>query len=519
MRYPLFTSLVFSSSAALATEWPIFPDADQIPPLTDHGTTKCVIQNVQLLGNYSSIQNHPYQQNCVIRTDSNRLAPQLVPIGKSSLDGVSRITLNGDNSILLRLGGASDNALAGGKRGRQEVSNCFLLDQEFNTLPMEEQAFRFLASDVPRNCSQASGRYVGYSYDLRLDDTPTTPASTWDAIVMQLHALDDKDRYCMPYKSTDRDTCNQHNGVLGKSARNPAAYTALVNNGAVFEGNNQPPLSFRVKEGYFSIVATSNLKDPTGRITPFSAKQPCNVRVNDAAIEQVHQCADTGKTITVLYREKLEKVLTPNRYTRFRVQVKWPTEADPTSTVRVETLDTDNKVINVLVDDSTTAIGAINDQFPYFKAGIYRQNSNAIATTVRLANLRKVHHFQDPEIAFIRYWEYNPLRSVVGDVYEYANPYNGDTEYFELKALNADGRYGYFPTDKTSNQNWTYLGKARNWGENDRKAPIGSIFVYANQYTGLTEYFRLKALGGDNRYWYFPTDQSDNHFWTYMGTR
>jgi len=50
----------------------------------------------------------------------------------------------------------------------------------------------------------------------------------------------------------------------------------------------------------------------------------------------------------------------------------------------------------------------------------------------------------------------------IGEVFEYNNPYNGDTEYFRLMTLNANKSYGYFPTDKTDNSNWKYLGTNKN---------------------------------------------------------
>lgn len=519
MRLFVLSSLLLTTSAASAIEWPIYPEVNLIAPITGQQSARCLVLDNALRGNYVAIQTHPYQQNCVIRTDASRLAPQLVPLGRSSTDGLSRVALGSDNSIVLSLGGARDNTLAGGKRGRQEVANCFLPEAEVARLSSEERDFRFAAADMARNCAQASSRYAAYSFDLMLDDTPTTPAATWDALIMQLHSVDDKDRYCIPNNPAQPQLCNQHNGALGKSRRNAAAYQAMADNGAVFEGSIQPPLNFRVKAGYFSITASSSLRDPNGHITPFSSKKACSVRVNEIPVGQVNRCNDTGKTITVLYRAPLQAVLPPLRYTRFKVQVKWPTTEDPTSTVRVETLDNDNKVSGVLVNDSTAPLGAIDDQFPYFKAGIYRQNGNTVTTNVRLANLRNLHHWQNPNSAAIRDWAYDPQRSVVGEVYEYANPYNGDTEYFELKALAANGRYAYFPINKTSNGNWAYLGLARQWGQNGWTAPIGSMFIYANPYTGFTEFFRLRALGSNSRYGYFPTDQTDNEHWTYLGTR
>ncbi|KVL25477.1 hypothetical protein WS97_00750 [Burkholderia territorii] len=58
----------------------------------------------------------------------------------------------------------------------------------------------------------------------------------------------------------------------------------------------------------------------------------------------------------------------------------------------------------------------------------------------------------------------------------------------------------------------------RNWGDYDRQGKIGSIFQYQNPYSHQTEYFKLVALVSDNRYWYFPINETSNTFWQYLGT-
>ncbi|NEO37871.1 MAG: hypothetical protein F6J90_16665 [Moorea sp. SIOASIH] len=113
-------------------------------------------------------------------------------------------------------------------------------------------------------------------------------------------------------------------------------------------------------------------------------------------------------------------------------------------------------------------------------------------------------------------WGENDRKGEIGDIFKYDNPYNGDTEYFKLVNLGSDGRYWYFPTDKTNNGYWEYLD-LHAWGENDRKGKIGQIFKYDNPYNGDTEYFKLVNLGSDERYWYFPTDKTNNGYWEYLG--
>jgi hypothetical protein len=55
------------------------------------------------------------------------------------------------------------------------------------------------------------------------------------------------------------------------------------------------------------------------------------------------------------------------------------------------------------------------------------------------------------------------------------------------------------------------------WGDFDRHGVIGAIYPYANPYSKRLEFFRLVALGSDQRYWYFPIDQKDNAYWEYLG--
>ncbi|WP_052441923.1 S8 family serine peptidase [Vibrio hyugaensis] len=112
-------------------------------------------------------------------------------------------------------------------------------------------------------------------------------------------------------------------------------------------------------------------------------------------------------------------------------------------------------------------------------------------------------------------WGHNDRLGNIGDVYVYENPYNGDTEYFRLTGLGRDKRYWYFPTDKSDNHYWTFLGTYE-WGSNDRLGTIGDIYIYNNPYNGDVELFELVGLGRDKRYWYFPTNKSNNYYWKYL---
>jgi hypothetical protein len=59
---------------------------------------------------------------------------------------------------------------------------------------------------------------------------------------------------------------------------------------------------------------------------------------------------------------------------------------------------------------------------------------------------------------------------------------------------------------------------AFHWGENDRRGTIGTLYEYDNPYNDDKEYFMLKGLGNDSRYWYFPTNKQNNTYWVYLGT-
>ncbi|WP_222927933.1 M66 family metalloprotease [Colwellia ponticola] len=54
------------------------------------------------------------------------------------------------------------------------------------------------------------------------------------------------------------------------------------------------------------------------------------------------------------------------------------------------------------------------------------------------------------------------------------------------------------------------------WGDYDRLGNIGDLYLYNNPYNGDKELFKLSGLGSDGRYWYFPTNKTNNRFWTYI---
>jgi hypothetical protein len=104
----------------------------------------------------------------------------------------------------------------------------------------------------------------------------------------------------------------------------------------------------------------------------------------------------------------------------------------------------------------------------------------------------------------------------VGDYFIYQNPYNHDIEYFKLLKSGA----GYFPTDKTSNAYWQYVGRhsrsgesvhelaIHEWSENNQIGRVGSVYQSGNMF------FRLKTAA---KYGYFPTSAADNNDWAFLG--
>lgn len=107
---------------------------------------------------------------------------------------------------------------------------------------------------------------------------------------------------------------------------------------------------------------------------------------------------------------------------------------------------------------------------------------------------------------------------VVGDYFVYNNPYTQDIEYFKIKRKPAH----YFPTNKTSNEDWEYMGrhfikdeplkeqKYHSWGENNRYGKVGEVFESGNLL------FRLKT---EAQYWYFPVNETSNTWWDLIGTK
>jgi len=115
--------------------------------------------------------------------------------------------------------------------------------------------------------------------------------------------------------------------------------------------------------------------------------------------------------------------------------------------------------------------------------------------------------------------ERNNAYVLIGDYFIYDNPSSGDTEYFKKLRKNPS----YFPTAKTSNDDWEYVGRyskstdvlssalpVHNWNDNNQIGNRG--WLYYNPDTRM--YFILKMTGA---YWTFPTGAEDNIWWQFAG--
>ena len=101
---------------------------------------------------------------------------------------------------------------------------------------------------------------------------------------------------------------------------------------------------------------------------------------------------------------------------------------------------------------------------------------------------------------------------VKGDMYSYTNPHNNNVELFTLMDNYSDA----FPTDQRSSPSWSFQ-PPREWRNYDPDAVQGQIYVHENTLNHQTELFELKRVPVNKTYSYFPTDKSDNDDWHYLG--
>lgn len=346
-------------------------------------------------GSYNAIQGQAYNPSCILKTASGLY---VVPIGNNAgsiprvtlLAQGGQATLNKFDSIELQLFGAEDNTL--GKRGRQEIASCFITEEEFKKLPEGEQQFRRKSSDFYHGCQQQGRRTDSYDFYIKFNSTPQANYKNWDMIFAQMHAQNDKNRYCIPGTGIASDICNQNNGRVATIERTVAAYDQALRAGGIFEADLQPPISFRLKDGYFSIVLFSSLVDAAGNKTRFSPGKNCSQNVNKAEVGKVKKCSETGATTTVAWRQALDETMPANEYIYFRINVTWPDFNDNLpARLNISYQNPVTGQMKELVNDNgTIPFGAYDDAFPYFKAGVYRQNGNIIPTAVELYNLRRL---------------------------------------------------------------------------------------------------------------------------------
>lgn len=377
MRFLLCVVFIFPLVSVCAAEFP-----------------ECRVDGVgDLSGNYSAIQQQAYDASCILNVAGpQQPAVNVVPIGRSGgLKASANYTASSEDggTVRMQLNGDEDNTLSDGLRGRQEVAACFVSKDEFLGLSEQEQSFRRIAHDFYRSCSQATNRSVIYEFGLILRDENKDQFADWDSIVVQLHAVNDKGHYCIPGNSDQKSTCNRSSGVLGWVNRLAADYQERLGAGAVFETDLQPPISFRVKGGDFYIVLAGSLFDENGTPSSFSPGKSCSVNLDRAKVWQVKTCADTGKTSVVAYKAALGTDLLPlNKVINFKMSVTWPVMYDPHYHLRVAVVDEETRQLTMLVDNESVPFGSYDAVFPYFKAGVYRQNGNITPQVVILKGLR-----------------------------------------------------------------------------------------------------------------------------------
>jgi hypothetical protein len=61
---------------------------------------------------------------------------------------------------------------------------------------------------------------------------------------------------------------------------------------------------------------------------------------------------------------------------------------------------------------------------------------------------------------------------------------------------------------------WFKISSFDEWGSNRNTGVPGSIYKYNNPYSRKVDFFRLKT----SSYWYYPTDKTSNDKWEYLGT-
>jgi len=158
-----------------------------------------------------------------------------------------------------------------------------------------------------------------------------------------------------------------------------------------------------------------------------------------------------------------------------------------------------------------------------------------------LSNIATLRSIINSKLGPIKKWVLVDNAAEGGQIYEYANPYNGLIDYFILKI---SGKYGFFPTNQTSDATWKFIGtdkgivnrqpnpfyvRIRNASTADesviqyygqslknsiwkRSGVVGDIYFYDNPYNGMREYFSLKST----RYDYFPTNGESSKVWDYL---
>ncbi|MEK1939518.1 MAG: hypothetical protein AAAB16_03995 [Pseudomonas sp.] len=128
---------------------------------------------------------------------------------------------------------------------------------------------------------------------------------------------------------------------------------------------------------------------------------------------------------------------------------------------------------------------------------------------------------------------WNDESNSVGSLQTYENPKDNSVDIFISKFNgNPATSNKALPTNKTSNENWTYLaslgskeqvkklvsGISNYFPEWGKAANYGDIFQYNNPVSKTLEFFQANFKGmASNSATYFPTNQTSNNKWRYLG--
>lgn len=337
---------------------------------------------------------------------------------------------------------------------------------------------------------------------------------------MQLHVMNDKHLYCDRSRHGDKDLCDA-NDPLGLVAPgvSAGALASMAAQGLRREAGLSPPISFRIAGGRFMILGADATQDRYGQKTVFGTARPCARKLADLAVGATWTCLDSGKRLSKWYEERLGSgLIAAHQDLRFRVYVRWPTVGDDRRRLRVELWRGDRH--QVLVDDSRLPFGSLDNQFPFFKAGIYRQNGNAVPMSVVV---KQVLRLREPKVFGIQdllTWDEgarSPALRTRQALFVHADPADRRLHLFRYRPQGGAPVYPPLPSQGADIPPWTHVGVLADWSA-DGRGRVGDLHVYDNPYTGSVDLLQLQALDSAGRYGSYPIGVRGNAYWFHLGS-